>query len=233
MKQRRARRGKPSSAKRVAARRERANRACAQWRVVEIEMVALVKSSRMTAAIQLCHYQLPQLCERLKLSTERWLQSLWRRLMIQHASRPEQGAFCDRQTVAASNSDQNETQCYLPISFYTNRILWHGRVQDMYRTIQGAPIKNSRQRLRLQRRQEVCFHVATWWSWSMDICPIHLLAYPCVETDIVDTGVARNLALLEAPEQRAAIHHVQTKNGEERATCEPYTCCKGCIIAQS
>jgi hypothetical protein len=51
MTQGRARGGKPSSAKRVAAWRERANRAYAQWRVVEIEMGALVKSSRMTAAI--------------------------------------------------------------------------------------------------------------------------------------------------------------------------------------
>ena len=53
MKQRRARRGKPSSAKRVAAWRERANRAYTQWRVVKIEMGAFVKSGRMTAAIEL------------------------------------------------------------------------------------------------------------------------------------------------------------------------------------
>ena len=101
-KQRSARRGKHSSAKRVAARRERANRAYAQWRVVEIEMGALVKSSRMTAAIQLYHGRLPQLRGRLKSPTERWLQSLWRRLMIQQC---QKGAICDRQTVAAS--DQN------------------------------------------------------------------------------------------------------------------------------
>ena len=87
MTQGRARGGKPSSAKRVAAWRERANRAYAQWRVAEIEMGALAKSSRMTAAIQLYHDRLPQLCERLKSSTERWLQALWRRLMMQHVSR--------------------------------------------------------------------------------------------------------------------------------------------------
>ena len=87
MKQRRTRRGKPSSAKRIAVWKERANRAYAQWSVVEIEMGVLVKSSRMTAAIQLYQDRLPQLCERSKSSTEPWLQALWRRLMIQHASR--------------------------------------------------------------------------------------------------------------------------------------------------
>ena len=43
----------------------------------------------------------------------------------------------------------------------------------------------------------------------MDICSIHLLACHCAETDIINTGVARNPALPEAPEQRAAI---RTKN---------------------
>ena len=50
------------SVKRVAAWKERANRAYAQWRhwrVVEIEMVVLVKIGRMTAAIQLYHGRLP------------------------------------------------------------------------------------------------------------------------------------------------------------------------------
>ena len=64
MKRRRTRRGKPSSAKRIAAWRERANRAYAQWSMVEIEMGVLVKSSRMTAAIQLYHERLPQLSMR-------------------------------------------------------------------------------------------------------------------------------------------------------------------------
>ena len=43
-----------------------------------------------------------------------------------HDAACQQGAICDRQTMAAC--DQNETQCYLPISFYTDchRILWHG-----------------------------------------------------------------------------------------------------------
>ena len=41
----------------------------------------------MTAAIRLYHDCLPQLCERLKSATEPWLRSLWRRLMMQHATR--------------------------------------------------------------------------------------------------------------------------------------------------
>ena len=71
----------------MVAWKERARRACAQWYVVEFEMGALVKSVRMSAAIQLYHDRLPQPCERLKSSTERRLQALWRRVLIQRASR--------------------------------------------------------------------------------------------------------------------------------------------------
>ena len=70
-----------------------------------------------------------------------------------HDTACQQGAQCNRQTVAAF--DTNETQCQIPVSFYTNchRILWHGGVQDMHREIQGTSVKHSRQRL--HRQQEV------------------------------------------------------------------------------
>ena len=87
MTHRNARHGKPSSARRVAAWKERANRGYAQWHVVEIEMGALVKSGRMAAAIQLYHGRLLQRCKQLRSSMERWLHALWRRLVIQHTSR--------------------------------------------------------------------------------------------------------------------------------------------------
>ena len=170
MKQRRARRGKPSSAKRVAAWRERANRAYAQWRVVEIEMGVLVKSSRMTAAIQLYHDRLPHLCERLKSSTERWLQSLWRRLMIQHASRVLSVIIKQWQLLIRTKHSVR----YLPISFHTNchTILWHGRIQSVHRTTQGTFMKHSRQRL---HRRLSCHETKGNISKvvQMECCPRH------------------------------------------------------------
>ena len=80
MKQRSAQRGncKPSLAKRVAAWRERADRAYTQRHVVELKIGALVEGSLMTANIQLHHGRLRQLCGRLKSPMERSLQSLTR-----------------------------------------------------------------------------------------------------------------------------------------------------------
>ena len=228
MKQGRARRGKPSSAKRTAAWKERANRPYAQWHVVEIEMGVLVKSSRMTAATQLYHDRLPQLCERLKSSTEPWLQALWRRLMTQHhdASRVLSVIVKQWQLVIRTK----HRVIYQLVSTHT-ATGYCG--MDEYRVCIDrhkeylSSIRDSDYKL---RRQEVCIHVSQWWSRSMDIYSLHLLAYTCEETNISNTGVARNPAIPSASEQSAAM---EAKSGEKRSTCEPYTCCEGCIFAQS
>ena len=64
--------------------REHANRVYTQWQVVEIELGVLVKQGRMAVVIQLYCDRKPLLCERLQTATESWLQSLWRRVKIQH-----------------------------------------------------------------------------------------------------------------------------------------------------
>ena len=140
MEQRSARRGMPSSGRRVAAWKERANRAYAQWRVsrvVEIEMGALVKSGRMTAGIQLYHGRLTQLCERLKSSTERWLQAFklrpQQRSMVQHAIRVLSVIVKQWQLLIRTKS----SVIYQLVSKRT-AILWYGRIhtglQDLWGT---------------------------------------------------------------------------------------------------
>ena len=85
-KKRSTRHGKPSALARSARRRDRANSVYTQWRVVEIEMTALVKAGRMTATVQLHNNRLPLLCERLKTATESWLQALYKRIRVQHGT---------------------------------------------------------------------------------------------------------------------------------------------------
>ena len=144
---------------------------------------------------------------------------LWRRVMIQYASRVL--SVIVKQIMAVC--DQNEAYYsvvyhpIMPVGLYTNchMILWYGRVQSVHREIQGTIIKHSRRRL--HRRQEICIPVATWWSRSTDIYSLHLLAYPCAETNTFGTGSARNPAISKAFEQGAAI---QTTNGETRTSCK-------------
>ena len=57
-----------------------------QWAVVEIEMGALVKAGKMTAAVQLYNGRLLLVCGRLKMATESWLQALYRRIKVQHGT---------------------------------------------------------------------------------------------------------------------------------------------------
>ena len=56
----------------------------------------------------------------------------------------------------------------------------------------------------------------------------YIFSHIPVPKQILKTRVARNPALPEAPEQRAAI---QTETGGERTTCEPCACCAGLFRA--
>ena len=84
-----------------------------------------------------------------------------------HDTACKQGAQCDCQTVTVF--DQNEKQCHISVGFYTNchRILWYGRIQDMHR--ETLNLSNIRHSDFTVRRQEICIHVATWWSRGMNI----------------------------------------------------------------
>ena len=83
-KNRRTRIGQPIAMIRSSKRREHANRGYAQWYVVEVELVSLVKRARMTTAIDLYRERIPVLRDGLKVATESWLQALWKWIKRQY-----------------------------------------------------------------------------------------------------------------------------------------------------
>ena len=182
---RRTRRGKPGALVRPSKRHEHANRVHAQWHVIEIELGPLVKGGRMTAAIDLHRERMPVRCDRLEVATKSRLQALWKRIKRQYNTAIPSGSECDCSTVAAN--DEKQFQCYLPAFFYSHsrRICRHGRIQGLYRQIQGTSTPNMRHCTPV--RPEVCIHVVTRRPRIVDICPLRLLLAPCEETNAANT----------------------------------------------